>query len=77
MLMGPGPVDLFTVRFNEYFMPDAHGTICGQTVDREGIKNGLLSLQKRWNTEQVTVMPKAGQSGFPLRHNVVRLVTGS
>ena len=72
MLMGPGPVDLFTVRFDQYFMPGAHGTICGHAVDRDGIKDCLLNLQKRWNTEEVKVMQEAAPHGFPLSRNVVR-----
>lgn len=70
--MGHGPVDLFGTRFNQYFMPEAHGTICGHPVDREGIKQGLLNLQKRWNTEEVKVTQDCGRHGFPLRPSVVR-----
>lgn len=71
--MGPGPVDMFTVRFNQYIMPEARGTICGRVVDREELKEGLLNLQKKWNTEDVKVMQESSPHGFPLSHNVVRI----
>ncbi|KAI0779755.1 hypothetical protein C8Q74DRAFT_1260844 [Fomes fomentarius] len=71
MHMGHGPVDLFGTRFNQYFMPEAHGTICGHPVDREGIKQSLLNLQKRWNTEEVKVTQEGGHHGFPLRPSVL------
>ena len=71
--MGPGPVDMFTVRFNQFFMPEAHGTICGHSVDREGLKQSLLNLQKRWNSEEVKVIQEGDHHGFPLQPSVVRL----
>ncbi|TBU38791.1 hypothetical protein BD309DRAFT_826910, partial [Dichomitus squalens] len=55
MRLGPGPMDVFTTRFEQYFTSTAHGTICGHPVDREGLKEGLLALQKRWTPEDVKV----------------------
>ncbi|KAI0675078.1 hypothetical protein C8Q78DRAFT_1075410 [Trametes maxima] len=69
--LGPGPVDVFTTRFNEYFVPDARGTLCGRPVDRDGLKAGLLALQKRWNPEAVKVMEEPGPHGFRLGHNML------
>ncbi|KAI8992866.1 hypothetical protein BD414DRAFT_482505 [Trametes punicea] len=71
MHLGPGPVDIFTTRFNQYFLPDARGTLCGRPVDREGLKAGLLALQKRWNPEAVRVMDEPGHHGLPLGHNLL------
>ncbi|RDX50066.1 hypothetical protein OH76DRAFT_1402921 [Lentinus brumalis] len=71
MHMGPGPVDMFTVRFNEFFMPEAHGTICGHPVDREELKDRLLNLQKRWNSEDIKVVQEGGIHGFPLQPSVL------
>ncbi|TFK89474.1 hypothetical protein K466DRAFT_486784 [Polyporus arcularius HHB13444] len=71
MHMGPGPVDMFTVRFNEFFMPEAHGTICGHPVDREELKDRLLNLQKRWNSEDIKVVQEGGKHGFPLQPSVL------
>lgn len=45
----PGPVDLFNTRFNSMFMRHARGLVGGREVDREGLKESLLALQKRWN----------------------------
>ncbi len=73
MHMGPGPVDMFTVRFNEFFMPEAHGTICGHPVGREELKDRLLNLQKRWNSEDIKVVQEGGKHGFPLQPSVVCL----
>ncbi|OSD03918.1 hypothetical protein PYCCODRAFT_1444108 [Trametes coccinea BRFM310] len=70
-LGGPGPVDVFTTRFNQYFLPEAHGTLCGRPVDREGLKAGLLALQKRWNPEAVRVMDDPTHHGLPLGHNLL------
>ncbi|KAI0356270.1 hypothetical protein OH77DRAFT_1520334 [Trametes cingulata] len=71
MHLGPGPVDVFTTRFNQYFGRDARGTLCGRPVDREGLKTGLLALQKRWNPEAVKVMDEPGLHGFPLARNML------
>ncbi|KAI0769630.1 hypothetical protein BD413DRAFT_477433 [Trametes elegans] len=72
MHLGPGPVDVFTTRFDQYFEPNARGTICGRSVDREGLRAALLALQKRWNTEALKVSDEAHLHGVPLGHNLVR-----
>lgn len=51
--MGPGPVDLFSTRFNNTFAYDVKATVAGEEVSREGLKAKLLGLQKHWNTEKV------------------------
>ncbi|KAI0633294.1 hypothetical protein C8Q77DRAFT_1217740 [Trametes polyzona] len=71
MHLGPGPVDVFTTRFDQYFWHDARGTFCGRPVDREGLKAGLLALQKRWNPEAVKVMEEPALHGLPLGHNIL------
>ena len=73
MHLGQGPVDVFSTRFNQFFTPEAHGTICGHPVDREGLKESLLHLQRNWNTEDIKVTQEGGHHGFPLRPSVVRL----
>ncbi|OCH92500.1 hypothetical protein OBBRIDRAFT_791253 [Obba rivulosa] len=50
-----GPIDLFSTHFEDMFMQDARGVIAGHPVDREGLKDGLLALQKRWNTQNVKI----------------------
>ncbi len=52
--MGPGPVDMFSVRFDQMFTPDAQGFVCGEEVDRESLKESLLGLQRRWNEKEGT-----------------------
>lgn len=71
MHLGPGPMDVFTTRFNEYFGHEACGTLCGRPVDREGLKTGLLALQKRWNPEAVRVGDDPQLHGIPLGRNIV------
>ena len=58
-MLAPGPVDMFSTRFDEMFMPDAHGYIGTDRVDRHQLKECLLGLQRRWNvqTAQCKGMP--------------------
>ncbi|KAI0674029.1 hypothetical protein C8Q78DRAFT_1020426 [Trametes maxima] len=49
--LGPGPVDLFSTRFANFFTPDATGVVAGKPVDHEGLKSALLALQKRWDPQ--------------------------
>lgn len=56
LFLGPGPVDLFTTRFNNCFAPDATGEVGGHEVDREGLKEALLMLQQHWNSENIHIM---------------------
>ncbi|OBZ67219.1 hypothetical protein A0H81_12938 [Grifola frondosa] len=61
----PGPIDLFSTRFNTYFMPEARGMLAGRSVDREELKEGLLALQRTWDSENVKVMePKHHSRGM-------------
>jgi len=51
--MGPGPVDLFSTRFDNTFASDVKGTFAGKEVSRGELKAKLLGLQKHWNVEDV------------------------
>ena len=51
--MGPGPVDLFSTRFNGAFAYDVKATVAGKEVSREELKAKLLGLQKYWNAGEV------------------------
>lgn len=51
---GPGPVDLFTTRFNHLFMRHARGLVGEKEVDRDQLMHALLALQKRWNPTDCT-----------------------
>ena len=51
--MGPGPVDLFSTRFNNAFASDVKATVAGEEVSREDLKAKLLGLQKHWKAEEV------------------------
>jgi len=51
--MGPGPVDLFSTRFNNTFAFDVRATVGGEEVSREELKAKLLGLQKHWNAEEI------------------------
>jgi len=58
--MGHGPVDLFSTRFNNWFTSDATGVVAGNEVDKDGLKQALLALQKKWNNDSATFTPSAG-----------------
>jgi len=51
--MGPGPVDLFSTKFNNAFAHDVKAFVVGKEVSREELKAKLLGLQKHWNAEEV------------------------
>ncbi|EMD30872.1 hypothetical protein CERSUDRAFT_109729 [Gelatoporia subvermispora B] len=61
--MGPGPVDLFSTRFSNMFTSDAAGTVAGQEVDREGLKDALLALQKQWTPDSASFVDEQPQEG--------------
>ncbi|OBZ66025.1 hypothetical protein A0H81_13994 [Grifola frondosa] len=48
---GPGPVDLFSTRFSNYFTHDATGVVAGTEVDKDGLKAALLALQRKWQPD--------------------------
>ena len=60
--MGPGPVDMFSTKFDAMFMPDAHGWVCGERTDRDGIKESLLGLQRRWNEKEAKCQQSTPQN---------------
>ena len=51
---GPGPIDLFSTRFDNTFSTDAKGVVDGTHVDRAGLKEKLLALQTHYNPNTVT-----------------------
>lgn len=51
--LGHGPVDLFSTRFANTFAGDAKGVVAGKEVDKEGLKEALLALQKTWQSDSV------------------------
>jgi len=51
--IGPGPIDLFSTRFNNVFAFDVKATVAGEEVSREELKAKLLGLQKHWKPEEV------------------------
>ena len=78
--MGPGPVDLFSTKFNNAFAHDVKAFVVGKEVSREELKAKLLGLQKHWNAEQVKFQD--GSAGpvrcrFPCLHSLIALVQRS
>jgi len=53
IIMGPGPIDLFTTRFLNTFTENVQATVAGQTVTRDQLKSALLNVQKQWNPTDV------------------------
>lgn len=64
--MGPGPVDLFSTKFNNTFAHDLKAFVVGKEVSREELKAKLLALQKHWNAEQVKFQD--GSAALVCRH---------
>ena len=62
--MGPGPIDLFSTRFANMFTKEATGVLAGQEVDRDGLKSGLLALQKRWTKDNVQITDAQAAEGY-------------
>ena len=56
--MGPGPIDLFSTYYTNFFTSDAKGVVAGKEVDREGLKQALLALQKKWHVDSATFTPQ-------------------
>ncbi|KAL6303931.1 hypothetical protein BKA93DRAFT_916433 [Sparassis latifolia] len=67
--MGPGPIDLFSTRFNNMFTKDATGVVAGNEVDKAGLKESILALQKKWNPDTATF---SAQDTTELGHPVTR-----
>lgn len=49
--MGPGPIDVFSTRFANMFTQEATGVVGGKEVDKAGLKEALLALQRKWNPD--------------------------
>ncbi|KZT65502.1 hypothetical protein DAEQUDRAFT_740593 [Daedalea quercina L-15889] len=75
--MGHGPVDLFSTRFNNMFTSDATGVVAGNQVDKEGLKQALLALQRKWNNDTVKFSPSAGAQEGSLATNFQFTPTGA
>lgn len=61
--MGPGPIDLFSTRFINLFTHEAKGTVNGQEVAKDELKEQLLKLQKKYNKETVKFVPEELATG--------------
>ena len=62
--MGPGPIDVFSTRFTNMCTKDVTGVLGGQEVDKAGLKEGLLALQKKWTGNGVQVESAQAPEGF-------------
>lgn len=51
--LGPGPVDLFSTKFNNLFALSVEAVVDGQKVSRDDLKQKLLNLQKHWDPKGV------------------------
>ena len=68
--MGPGPVDMFSSKFDAMFMPDAVGWVCGERADRQEIKESLLGLQRRWNDKEAVCKGTAPEEKSDMNFHV-------
>lgn len=71
--MGHGPVDLFTTRFNNWFTSDATGVVAGSTVDKAGLKDALLALQRKWDNDSATFTPSTSAQEGSVRRLLASL----
>ena len=67
---GPGPVDLFSTRFNNTFTADAKGLVDGESVDLDGLKQKLLALQTHYDPASVKFYAQSPDS-CQVRHGYV------
>lgn len=51
--LGPGPIDLFSTKFNNLFALSVEAVVDGQQVSRDDLKQKLLNLQKHWDPKGV------------------------
>lgn len=72
--MGPGPIDLFSTKFANMVTGDVTGVIAGKEVDKDGLKEALLKLQKKWNKEGVKVAESQPVEGHTVRFDTLRSV---
>jgi hypothetical protein len=56
--MGPGPVDLFSTKFNNAFTPDVKAVVAGEEVNREGLKEKFLALQRHYGAQDTIKFSK-------------------
>ena len=59
--MGPGPIDLFSTRFSNLFTDDATGVVGGKEVDKQGLKDSLIALQRKWDSATAKVIDPESQ----------------
>ncbi|KAI0095059.1 hypothetical protein BDY19DRAFT_916059 [Irpex rosettiformis] len=59
--MGPGPIDLFSTRYMNMFTQEATGTVNGQAVDKDELKENLLKLQKKYNKDSLKCVPQSSE----------------
>ncbi|CAL1693822.1 unnamed protein product [Somion occarium] len=73
--MGPGPVDLFSTYYSNFFTSDAKGIVAGKEVDHEGLKEALLRLQKKWQADAAKFSPQASVENS--EHPIVTVISWS
>ncbi|KAF8583300.1 hypothetical protein K439DRAFT_1412317 [Ramaria rubella] len=66
--MGPGPIDVFSTKFNKLFTPDVKAMVAGEQMSREGLKERLLAMQRHHSTDinlQMSETDAVGSSDIP------------
>lgn len=66
--LGPGPLDLFSTRFENLFTQDATGVVAGKQVDKDGLKEILLAVQQHWNPGNARFVDNPEQDGIEVNH---------
>ena len=74
--MGPGPVDLFSTRFANFFTHAATGVVAGTEVDRDGLKDALLALQRRWDPNSASFSSVGAVGDAQVRYTLLLRASG-
>ncbi|KIJ38896.1 hypothetical protein M422DRAFT_258303 [Sphaerobolus stellatus SS14] len=48
---GPGPLDVFSTRFNNGFTPNVTATVASESVNKDDLKERLLGLQQHYSAD--------------------------
>ncbi len=65
--LGTGPIDMFSTRFINLFTDGANGTVAGTSVDKDGLKQALLAVQKHWDPANAQFIQEPQQDTTKVR----------
>jgi len=60
---GHGPIDVFSTRFANLFTDDVDAMVNGESLDKDGLKDKLVTIKKQYNPSSATFSDVGGSSG--------------